>query len=253
MDEDLKALSNGSAFPFTVTWPEELLGPLQESLSGVSLLQEVQKEWEKVRVQIQQNLQDHQRNLPLLLGFMAENSWYPDFEIPLNEFRGLEQPAGQQDIQTIDAFLSSYFRTNHQIIETNLCQMFPHRTRILQAAFDAFRLGNHVLDIPVFLAQADGISYEILNKNFFTKRHSIRAARTYVSDPSFGDYAQMLLEPLHAVGSIRKNTQDLPVNFNGLNRHKVMHGNDVAYGSELNSLKAISLLSYLYHVMLWKP
>ena len=35
----------------------------------------------------------------------------------------------------------------------------------------------------------------------------------------------------------------------GLNRHQVLHGESVDYGTEQNSLKAISLLSYLRWIL----
>lgn len=38
-------------------------------------------------------------------------------------------------------------------------------------------------------------------------------------------------------------------NFDGLNRHQVLHRESVDYGTEINSLKAISLLNYVFQVL----
>jgi len=40
--------------------------------------------------------------------------------------------------------------------------------------------------------------------------------------------------------------------FNELNRHQVLHGESTSYDSEINSLKAISLINYLAQVLM-KP
>jgi len=37
--------------------------------------------------------------------------------------------------------------------------------------------------------------------------------------------------------------------FVGLNRHQVLHGESTQYGTEMNSLKAISLLNYVAHIL----
>ncbi|WP_199728423.1 hypothetical protein, partial [Pseudoxanthomonas sp. SGNA-20] len=40
-----------------------------------------------------------------------------------------------------------------------------------------------------------------------------------------------------------RNTDELPQGFDGLNRHAVLHGIDSNYATEVNGLRAISLLN----------
>ena len=48
---------------------------------------------------------------------------------------------------------------------------------------------------------------------------------------------------------LTKNTKHLPSGFDGLNRHAVFHGTDPNYGTEINSLRAISVLNLASYVL----
>jgi hypothetical protein len=43
--------------------------------------------------------------------------------------------------------------------------------------------------------------------------------------------------------ALTRNTKKLPANFDGLNRHAVLHGLDPKYGTEVNGLRAVSILN----------
>jgi hypothetical protein len=70
-------------------------------------------------------------------------------------------------------------------------------------------------------------------------------AENFVSD----DLHYAVLAPLTAVHSIASSKKDRPKDFDGPNRHQVLHGESLSYNTELNSFKAISLLSYLSWVL----
>jgi hypothetical protein len=54
-----------------------------------------------------------------------------------------------------------------------------------------------------------------------------------------------ILSPLAETLPINASENERPRNFNGLNRHMVLHGESLDYGSKVNSLKAISLVNYV--------
>ena len=119
---------------------------------------------------------------------------------------------------------------------------YPDRERILRDAFQAHREGKYTLSVPVFLAQADGITHDITRKQVFQEstREDIRKSLP----PSEYGFAVAILHllvlrklPLWKPGQ-RSSSQDL-------NRHGVLHGTSVDYDNEVNSLKAVSFLAWV--------
>jgi hypothetical protein len=135
---------------------------------------------------------------------------------------------------------------------TSIYESFPHREKIIQQAVDAHNNGLFDLSVPVFLVQADGISAEILNVSFFSKRNkkpvTSEAKLAVIEDgidESSPEYYYRFL-PLDMLTSLNKNTDDLQDYEEGiLNRHNVIHGYDCDYGNITNSSKGIILLKYL--------
>ena len=53
------------------------------------------------------------------------------------------------------------------------------------------------------------------------------------------------LSPLASTLPINASKKQRESDFNQLNRHQVLHGESVGYGTKINSLKAISLINYV--------
>ena len=98
--------------------------------------------------------------------------------------------------------------------------------------------------MPIFLIQADGICQEILKLSPYGARDRedklIPYVRPLVSD-TFQAAALHLTQSLPLTATARERGQ----NFTQLNRHQVLHGESVDYGTCVNSLKAISFLNYV--------
>jgi hypothetical protein len=58
-----------------------------------------------------------------------------------------------------------------------------------------------------------------------------------------------LLSPLAQTLPIGASERQRNEEFIGLNRHMVLHGESLNYGNKINSLKAISLINYVAHVL----
>ena len=58
------------------------------------------------------------------------------------------------------------------------------------------------------------------------------------------------LEPLNEVLPLWVGEGGRTSNFTGLNRHEVLHGESVGYGTAKHSLQAIALLSYVRNIWL---
>ena len=117
------------------------------------------------------------------------------------------------------------------------------------------------LSVPVLLAQADGIAGEILGGHLFRRHNKTTVASRQLDDKLIElgitldhGLVTVALAPVYDAASIgihteerdKRRTQD-PL-YGPLNRHGVLHGLDLDYGTEANSLRAFLLLEFLLSV-----
>jgi len=240
------------SIPTTISWPKEWGIDPDAFKSPSDLLSAVTAKFDEFQKQFSEVVTQHQRDLPHLLALMITHSWYPDFHFPIADSRALERCAVGGDFPAIERYLINYYRANAPGIEKRLLEEYPVRAPLLAEAFSAYHSGRYALAIPVFLAQADGISEQILSKHFFIFRDSKPAAEQLIRGGKLTDYGRLLLDPLVQTGTIRDHTRTLGSKTDYLNRHAIMHGGDPNYGTETNALKSISLLAYLLLVNTFK-
>ena len=146
-------------------------------------------------------------------------------------------------------WLKDFFRERLDVIEEKLIDSYPHRGHLFRQAFEAHREGKYGLSVPVFLAQADGIFWERTpgRQNLFRskQRKAYSESAMQISDTYTGIY----LHPLLTLLPLWMNENERGDSFVELNRHQVLHGESVDYATEQNSLKTISLLSYLHLIL----
>ncbi len=175
---------------------------------------------------------------------MAENGWFFDKEMTLDGLFKFLSAHQKGSLEEMEGELIDHFEGRLNSIEKIVVKKYPHRKRILSEAFKAHRDGLYELSVPVFLSQADGISLEITNgKNYFmsTGRKGISKL---IEEAVESSYKEAFLSPL-----LQK--KPLPISApsrkrgSHLNRHAVLHGEDVDYATKPNSLKAVSFLNYI--------
>ena len=99
-----------------------------------------------------------------------------------------------------------------------------------------------------FLTQVDGFFHDLWDKSLFIARDRV-AVDSHIGqmhNQLAREMARVLLDsdwPLIMARGTR------PDDFTGLNRHQVLHGEVTDFGTEENSLKAISLLNYCAFVL----
>jgi len=110
-------------------------------------------------------------------------------------------------------------------------------------------MGQYELSIPVLLTQTDGICKQVAGQYLFmTHGHKPRIA-IYVQQIAANRFRAALLSPLTEVLPIGASEHQRPKDFTALNRHMVLHGESLDYGSKINNLKAISLINYVVQVL----
>lgn len=183
-------------------------------------------------------------------GWFIAGSLYPSQYAPLAE--ALKQNHRQDNVEE---FLMMHVRGLVPKIESNATQRWPDRVQILKDAFDAHSAGKYTLSVPVLLAQADGISADLLDAFLFTNHHGHKvdtaAANVIKNHCQQRPLAESFLGLLLEVSGLRVDTDKRDkqkasgVAVCPLNRHGVLHGLDRDYGTEANSLRAISLIGFL--------
>lgn len=101
----------------------------------------------------------------------------------------------------------------------------------------------------MLLAQADGICKEMLNEYLFLKHKKKPRTAIYVEQVASNTFRAAILSPLAQTLPIGASEHERDKGFSELNRHMVLHGESLDYGTKTNSLKAISLINYVAHVL----
>ena len=174
--------------------------------------------------------------------------WFPDPQMPWNAPILLAREIEKNTPEEVIEHISRYFRGRISDIEIEMERNHPGRKQIFHDAFQAHREGKYNLSIPVFLSQADGMWWDKFKKGLFSTRDREKVFDDFLVERRNHFFTLMfgLLRtsvPLIASESQRDSS------FSELNRHQVLHGEVVTYGTEQNSLKAISFLSWLNWIL----
>jgi hypothetical protein len=175
---------------------------------------------------------------------LGQHGWYLDPEIPHTAIWHLEAALTEGNVEEAERTLCEYFRNRAPDIAESLIAEHPRRAHLIRSAFNAHERGEYELSIPVLLAQANGICVEATKYELFSKRDRAKIA-AYVDMEVTNALMAAVLSPLTISLPISFTEGERGPDFAQLNRHVVLHGESVDYGTELNSLKAISLLNYV--------
>lgn len=154
-----------------------------------------------------------------------------------------------------DQYMNQYVSTNIDNFKLSLIDSYPNRERQIEDAFKAHELGIYYSSIPTFLAISEGIGRDLYpGIGLFAKqRTNSPKAGLPKTDDLFDSisglevFEESILKPLRVASEVARTINNPTTHQKTLlNRHLIMHGNSDQYGSELNSLKAISL-AYFVH------
>ena len=181
---------------------------------------------------------------------LIRHGWFLDPGLSFREIVQLAEAFSADPEQAHEA-LRARFRDRVDDIEVEVSSAFPNRSEILQDAFQAHRDGQYNLSVPVFLTQADGFFHDRLTKSLFLRRDRDDVARHIeeVADRLSRSLSQALSYDRWPLVEPWGQRQQHPDGFTELNRHAVLHGAVTDYGTEENSLKAISLLNFCAFVL----
>jgi hypothetical protein len=200
---------------------------------------------------------------PAVTKYLLERGWCITYQFTPGLVLALDDLRQKGDYAEADTLMAEFARRVLPEVESALCGRFPDRARILADVFEAHRAGKYTLSVPVLLAQADGVGCDILGipRQCFRQKNRLEASQkklgafTLFGKPyTLHGIMQEMLEPLISPWSLAEDTDKRDLRqasepwFGPLNRHDVLHGHDMGYPTEQNSLRCVVLLQYLLDV-----
>ena len=193
---------------------------------------------------------------------MSQLGWPPPKDLPpqvmrriVDEFQGFgdepDEDAVRRFVREVERKVLKYY--NGQSVREKLGvwsskHLLARRFHILEAAVNAHCRGDHWLSVPVLLAQAEGIVADgfnhkgRMNGDTYT-RYRAELFETIADDLVPEAVNEALIEFCVSVVYVAFAHGE-PVSST-LSRHAILHGGDVGYGTEANSLKVLLFIDFL--------
>lgn len=232
-------------------------------------ISEIQKTW-KVQISpfintftnaikdLPENLSYSQRN------YLFEKGWYVSLDMKISAINEISNLIKENKIKEIEVILITYAKNLIPKVKKRVKKEFPHREGIISDAFQAHHEKRFALSIPVLLIQAEGICKEIIDISpyFITRKKGVKEIEQKIDNelskysiigvkPRLDSYTELFLQQLLNETEITKSTKNMNrkkkiyKKYQFINRQSIIHGKDIDYPSEVNSLKAICFLNYI--------
>lgn len=194
---------------------------------------------ERALREIQNGFKRYAEQLTPSLRILANHGWYICGISSITDSIELSDEIKKGNTKEVDKFMVNFYEREFESVINNLKKAYPDRNKIISEAQNAHDRNMYYSSTSLFLSTADGIFNGHLFKD--SKKGKPILKKELAGKKSMKEYVDLLIEmsPLDAVygkANLFKST---------LNRHKVMHGIDVEYGTKENSLKALSLLAFI--------
>ena len=180
---------------------------------------------------------------------LARHGWYVDPEMPLPLVWDVARLLADGD-EDAERVLIAYYERRTDDIAHDLVTRFPDRAGILMQAFDAHHDGDYALSVLAFLVQADGVCQELTGGvQLYRRRERRPMIAIYLEETRPDGFGRVMLHAFEEPVPLMAYADERATDPDGLNRHEVLHGVSVDYGTRENSLKALSLLWYVASVL----
>jgi hypothetical protein len=197
--------------------------------------------YKKLNDDLRQAAIQFQKDLVPIKQFEKENAillsqygWYISSWMMMDEVWRMLAAVRDGRMVEVEQKMMQYYRDNLSELCTWLSKKYPDRSVILRQAFEAHEKNMYYASTILFISQADGLGDGKLMRKSMMKGFLESRASTDLTNAVLG-----------TVTAINADSKDKSNYFSDLNRHEVMHGLYSSYGQEVNSLKALSLLTFV--------
>jgi len=180
---------------------------------------------------------------------LARQGWYPGASMPLDvlsEGATLLASAEKEG----NELLAEYFRSTLGSLESELSSRHPRHADAIRQTLQAHTAESYYVSVPSFLILAEAIAKDRGLPSPYEKQQGQKPMKDALLSRDEFRAAVGLLAPLLVSAPLdwsadQRKSYGNPV----LNRHLILHGECSDYGTEMNSLRALSHLAYVSDVL----
>lgn len=191
--------------------------------------------------EIKQAMSLHRELFANALKLLANYGWYISEKLQMNQLTNLVKLAHNDEEEDLNTFFLNYYSEHISENVSSLSVRFPERKELFEEAFSAHNKKLYHSSTLLWLTLCDGIC----EGELFKLKGNKRAIRKWLRDNDTTETYVKYLEVITEVNAIDAYTGDKVKYKSQLNRHGIVHGFDINYGNEINSLKAFSLLVFI--------
>jgi len=153
----------------------------------------------------------------------------------------------ESDLQWLDVKMEESVLAHAGTTLAQAAQQFPRRADILAKIAERFAAQDYISAVPLILAQSDGMAKDITKACLFydNKQRKKKFVSSYkITRRADRWILSALLPVLNMQGAFHRGHE-------GLSRHLILHGEDLAYGTSATACKSLSLLGYMVLLKTW--
>lgn len=182
--------------------------------------------------------------------FVVTHDWFISFNILRNlTIKKTFTVLSNKDKSAFENFVLTTFPSERSNLFKAIYKAIPHREAII-TEIETLYCQNHFHAVIVLCyTQVDGICNENLRFGFFDVDQNTKELRVKQLDSNnslASKIATQLKEPRNEISRYVKNAIKNGIyKRDSFNRHLVMHGHSINYGTKLNAIRAILLLDFV--------
>ncbi len=183
------------------------------------------------------------------LKMLADHGWFAAMDFPLVTLNRADATFRAGQITEANEALTELFDTKAAEIARTISDEYPETATLITGALQAHHEADYAVSVFILLSQAGGIWGRHARLSPYSrndkKRRPLRDAIQQNTKPlAMRAYWELLLEDIPLTRSFHAGDPE-PT---GLNRHAVIHGHSLHYGTRINSARAFSWLSYVAEI-----
>ncbi|MGN6827106.1 hypothetical protein [Paucibacter sp. M5-1] len=176
---------------------------------------------------------------------LAKLGWFYDLQFPAAIFWDIRDWVREGRTAEIDTYFVEHYERSADDIQAQLLSTYAARSELLGQAFSAASQTLYFAAIPVLLAQADGLSVDIMGGKLFKSVNRRPQAASSLDQMQLEKFTLKFLAALQHNGGFNAAEEYRHEFPSAPNRHDIMHGRDLSYGTRMNYLKTLSLLAFI--------
>lgn len=208
--------------------------------------------------QIHEALNHLKQNAVRFKAIMLEVGFPPHDSMPVLELSRIVRVYDEKGVEYTKRLIERYMTlfVYHEKILRDMqktwqgAEWLERRVKILNTAIEGHVNGYYDLTIPTLFSQIEGILVEgMLTLDKTDRKVNYRMQKNFLAQVILGDTDKFSfneeIEKIYTTIVLAGFERGKPINSE-LSRHAILHGEDVNYGTKLNSLKTILLFDYLF-------